>query len=200
MGLGIGASSATTSSRQKRKGDERLDEGSRLKRSKSDGSHASATNVHIKEGELDIIGTYSIQETVVDSLADCRNKWQRNNADSIQEAGADNLTGYESEMYGNRVNYCLVTSPAGRPLHKYQSVRELLEALRDAIRGHRSLLEDGRILHRDISENNIIIINAAAKGDPKGMLIDLDLERVGQSAEWSWPSNWHYAVHGDRGS
>lgn len=36
-------------------------------------------------------------------------------------------------------------------------------------------VEDGRILHRDISENNIIIINAVAEGDPKGMLIDLEL-------------------------
>ena len=56
VGLGIGAGSATTSSSgQKRKRDERLDGGSRLKRSKSDGSHASATNVH-NEDQLDAIG------------------------------------------------------------------------------------------------------------------------------------------------
>jgi serine/threonine protein kinase len=114
---------------------------------------------------------------VVDSLADCRNEWQRNNVDSIQEAGADSLTDCESETYGNRVHYCLVTSPAGRPLHEYQSVRELLEALRDAIRGHRSLLEDGKILHRDISENNIIITELPAEEAPKGRLIDLDLAK-----------------------
>jgi hypothetical protein len=46
------------------------------------------------------------------------------------------------------VNYYLVTSPAGRLLHEYRSVRELLEALRDAIAGHRSLLKDGKILYR----------------------------------------------------
>jgi serine/threonine protein kinase len=133
--------------------------------------------VRVTEGELDAIGAYSIQETVVDSLADCRNEWQRNNVDSIQEAGADSLTDCESETYGNRVHYCLVTSPAGRPLHEYQSVRELLEALRDAIRGHRSLLEDGKILHRDISENNIIITELPAEEAPKGRLIDLDLAK-----------------------
>jgi serine/threonine protein kinase len=55
------------------------------------------------------------------------------------------------------------------------SARELLEALRDAIRGHKLLLEDGKILHLDISENNIIITEAATQRDPKGMLIDLDL-------------------------
>ncbi|KAH9204398.1 hypothetical protein DL95DRAFT_529276 [Leptodontidium sp. 2 PMI_412] len=178
MGLGTGVSSATTSSSgQKRKRDERLDGYSRLKRSKSNGSHASGTNVRIKESELDAIGAHSIQETVVDSLADCRNQWQRNNVDSIQQAGADSLTDCESVTYGNRVHYCLVTSPAGRPLHEYQSVRELLEALRDAIRGHRSLLEDGKILHRDISENNIIITELPAKEAPKGRLIDLDLAK-----------------------
>jgi len=52
-----------------------------------------------------------------------------------------------------------------------------LEALRDAIRGHRSLLEDGKILHRDVSENNIIIIELLAEGAPKGRLIDLDLAK-----------------------
>ncbi|PQE07985.1 hypothetical protein CJF30_00011335 [Rutstroemia sp. NJR-2017a BBW] len=119
----------------------------------------------------------AIQETVVDSLAHCRNEWQRNNVDCIQEAGVDSFTDCESETYDNRVNYCLVTSPAGRPLREYHSVRELLEVLRDAIRGHRSLLEDGKILHRDISENNIIITELPAEGDPKGRLIDLDLAK-----------------------
>jgi serine/threonine protein kinase len=71
----------------------------------------------------------------------------------------------------------LITSPAGRPLHAYKSVKELLEALRDAIAGHRSLLEDGKIIHRDISENNIIITEHASEGDPKGRLIDLDLAK-----------------------
>jgi hypothetical protein len=68
-----------------------------------------------------------------------------------------------------------VVSPAGRPLHAYRSVRELLEALRDAIVGHRSLLENGKILHRDI--NNIIITDHTAEGDSKGRLIDLDLAK-----------------------
>ncbi len=114
---------------------------------------------------------------MVDSLAECRNEWQQNNVDITQEAGADSLTDCESEAYGNRVHYCWVTSPAGRPLHEYQSVRELLEALRDAIRGHRLLLEDGKILHRDISENNIIITELPAKEALKGRLIDLDLAK-----------------------
>lgn len=70
VSLGIGVGSATTSSSgQKRKRDKRLNGGNRLKRSKSDGSHASATNVR-KEDQLDVIGAPNIQETVVDSLVD----------------------------------------------------------------------------------------------------------------------------------
>jgi serine/threonine protein kinase len=33
------------------------------------------------------------------------------------------------------------------------------------------------MLHRDISENIIIITTPAAEGDPKGRLIDLDLRK-----------------------
>jgi serine/threonine protein kinase len=98
-------------------------------------------------------------------------------AHSIEEAATDSLVGCESETYGNRIHCCLVGSPAGLPLHAYRSVRELLEALRDAIMGHKSLFEVGGILHRDISENNIIITEAATEGNPKGMLIDLDLAK-----------------------
>jgi hypothetical protein len=61
MGLGISVSSVTTSSsRQKRKRDERLNGESRLKRSKSDSSHTSGKDVRIKEGELDAISAYRI--------------------------------------------------------------------------------------------------------------------------------------------
>ncbi|KAH6714400.1 hypothetical protein BKA61DRAFT_481864, partial [Leptodontidium sp. MPI-SDFR-AT-0119] len=49
--------------------------------------------------------------------------------------------------------------------------------LREAIRGHKSLLEDGKILHRDISENNIIVAKSVTKGDQKGMLINLALAK-----------------------
>lgn len=173
-GSGISPSTTISSSGRKRKRDARLEEGSRLKRSKSDSSHNNAANVYMK-GSPDISNAYSVQEAVTDSLADCRNKWQLDNAYSTQEAGANSLIDYENRIYDNQVHYCLVSSPAGRPLHTYRSVKELLEALRDAIAGHRSLLEDGRILHRDISENNIIITDHAVEGDPIGRLIDHDL-------------------------
>ncbi|KKZ65062.1 hypothetical protein EMCG_01302 [[Emmonsia] crescens] len=85
--------------------------------------------------------------------------------------------GNGGEPYDNRVLRCLVISPAGRPIHDYKSPLELLMALRDAIKAHRSLYMDGNILHRDISENNIIITDPEKAGGHSGMLIDLDLAK-----------------------
>ncbi|KAM4067706.1 hypothetical protein HRG_001554 [Hirsutella rhossiliensis] len=64
----------------------------------------------------------------------------------------------------------------GRAIHKHKKISELLGALRDAIKAHRSLYLKGNILHRDISENNIIITDSKTTGH-MGMLIDLDLAR-----------------------
>ena len=82
-----------------------------------------------------------------------------------------------NEPYENRILSCLVISPAGRVVSDFQTVRELLETLRDAIRAHQSLYTKGRILHRDISSNNIIITKPETSDGFKGMLIDLDLAK-----------------------
>ncbi|KAI1432502.1 hypothetical protein GGR50DRAFT_696997 [Xylaria sp. CBS 124048] len=74
--------------------------------------------------------------------------------------------------YVNRVLCCLVTYPAGRPIYNYRSLVERLQALRDAIKAHHSLYKKGEILHRDISENNVLITDHLNPGF-SGMLIDL---------------------------
>jgi hypothetical protein len=76
--------------------------------------------------------------------------------------------------FDNRIFSCLVISPPGRPINEFKSVREFLEGCRDSIKAHRSLYNEGKILHRDISVNNFIITDAEGEGDPRGMLIDLD--------------------------
>ncbi|MCJ1345689.1 hypothetical protein MMC31_003898 [Peltigera leucophlebia] len=81
----------------------------------------------------------------------------------------------ETQPYENRIFSCLVVFPPGRAIHKFKSVFELLEAFRDFIKGHKSLIQKGNILHRDISVNNLIITDAKDENGPKGMLIDLDL-------------------------
>ncbi|EDN06067.1 predicted protein [Histoplasma mississippiense (nom. inval.)] len=97
---------------------------------------------------------------------------------SIQSAHKPSLFDKNGEeLYDNRVLRCLVISPAGRPIYDYRSPLELLTALRDAIKAHQSLYLDGNILHRDISENNIIITDPGKADGHSGMLIDLDLAK-----------------------
>ncbi|KJZ71102.1 hypothetical protein HIM_09521 [Hirsutella minnesotensis 3608] len=91
----------------------------------------------------------------------------------VEEAQGTSLLAPNNGPYDNRVFRCLVISPAGRAIHKYERTSELLGALRDAIKAHRSLYLKGNILHRDISENNIIITDRKSTGH-MGMLIDLD--------------------------
>jgi len=94
----------------------------------------------------------------------------------VDEAQGTSLLPPNNGPYDNRIFRCLVISPAGRAIHKYESPLELLGALRDAIKAHRSLYLQGNILHRDISENNIIITDPKKTG-VMGMLIDLDLAK-----------------------
>jgi hypothetical protein len=152
LGIGTGITTMSSSGR-KRKREERHD-GGVIKRSKLADSRTDVVHTDAEEREPDIGDTHSIKVAETNSLAGC-----------------------DSETYGNRVHCCLVSSPAGRPLHAYRSIRELLKALRDAIKGHKSLLEDGKILQRDVLENNIIIVEHPAEGDPKRRLIDLDLAK-----------------------
>lgn len=84
----------------------------------------------------------------------------------------------QAEVYKNRIFSCLVISPAGRTIKEFRSIKELLTAMRDAIEAHRSLLSNAKILHRDISENNIIVTDPEMAGGFTGMLIDLDLAIV----------------------
>ena len=84
---------------------------------------------------------------------------------------------HDDSSFDNRIFGCLVISPAGRAIRDFRSIPELLEALRDAIKAHRSLYTKGQILHRDISENNIIITDPKEAGGFTGMLIDEDLAK-----------------------
>lgn len=102
---------------------------------------------------------------------------------SIKEQGqevicnVDGLAEYTEEtdnFFQNRILACIVTSPVGRPLYTFQSLTELLQVFRDAIKCHRSLYYDAKILHQDISPGNMIILDSQDEGKPKGILIDLD--------------------------
>jgi hypothetical protein len=77
--------------------------------------------------------------------------------------------------FDNLTFCCLANYPLGRPLYKFETILEFLEGCRDAIKGHRSLYQDGKILHQDVSRDNIIILETKNEGGPRGILIDLDL-------------------------
>ncbi|UKZ73870.1 hypothetical protein TrVFT333_001524 [Trichoderma virens FT-333] len=93
-------------------------------------------------------------------------------------------------LWENRIYSCLVISPAGRVISSFNTIKELLESLRDAIKAHQSLYTRGNILHRDISSNNIIITKPETEDGFKGMLIDLDLASVRDSD----PSGAQYRI------
>ncbi|SZF00606.1 unnamed protein product [Blumeria hordei] len=75
----------------------------------------------------------------------------------------------------DRHSSAVATSPYGRSLHKVESSLELVTVLRDAIKAHWSLMTKAKILHRDISANNIIMTGSEAHKNWKGYVIDLDL-------------------------
>jgi hypothetical protein len=80
-----------------------------------------------------------------------------------------------ADLFKDRTLTCLAFSPAGRPLRDFRSVRKFLAGMRDAIRAHKALFIGGKILHRDISEHNIILTDPKKNDGFSGMLIDLEL-------------------------
>ncbi|ORX71362.1 hypothetical protein DL89DRAFT_313552 [Linderina pennispora] len=72
-----------------------------------------------------------------------------------------------------RVHKRLVMSPIGEPLETVESVHELIVVLGDAMRCHTEVLRRCNILHRDNSNNNVLVVREEGK-QPRGLLIDFD--------------------------
>ncbi|TBU42802.1 hypothetical protein BD309DRAFT_1081192 [Dichomitus squalens] len=68
-----------------------------------------------------------------------------------------------------------VVDKVGRPLIKFRTTREMIAAIRDAIRGHRVAMTRAGILHRDVSVNNILIVDdPVEQGSFTGFIHDFD--------------------------
>ncbi|KAJ3539452.1 hypothetical protein NMY22_g4727 [Coprinellus aureogranulatus] len=79
-------------------------------------------------------------------------------------------------QYRNRVATRVTMKAYGSPIECFTSPHQVLCALRDAIAGHEALLaEHIRILHRDISAQNVLLGREGAPPGERGILIDLDL-------------------------
>ncbi|KAF8351487.1 hypothetical protein F5887DRAFT_937775 [Amanita rubescens] len=70
----------------------------------------------------------------------------------------------------NRTLTRTTTYPVGEPIVEFKSTKQLIEGIRDAIEGHRALMECG-LLHRDVSGSNVLLTTS---GQSKGFLHDLD--------------------------
>jgi hypothetical protein len=79
--------------------------------------------------------------------------------------------------FDNRIFFCLVISLPGRPIYEFEFIKEFLGACCDIVKALRSLYQDGKILYRDIFENNLIITDAENKGKSKKILINLNLAK-----------------------
>ena len=110
---------------------------------------------------------------------------------TTEEPNKPAISLYESDdsKYSNYIFKCLAITPAGQALSKFTQspdsrksipsiIKELLTALQNAIKAHHSLYLKGNILHRDISENNIIIIKTEKTSDFAEMLINLNLTKM----------------------
>ncbi|KAL2289308.1 hypothetical protein FJTKL_02313 [Diaporthe vaccinii] len=100
---------------------------------------------------------------------------------SCDEVGRDMICCSQDVWNEPKKFTCAIITPQGRSLHNYQSIPEALFALRHAVRAHRSLYQDGRILHRDINPSNIIIPSYGPDTDAadaaRGVLIDFDMAK-----------------------
>ncbi|KAK8147543.1 hypothetical protein G3M48_001442 [Beauveria asiatica] len=141
------------------------------------GSESSGSSRKRKSSDNDARPTTRRSDSRKSTLRQTYDHSSEANDEASDEAKPSVYTPNREGPYENRILSCIVISPAGRVISDFSTIRELLEALRDAIRAHRSLYLKGRILHRDISSNNIIITSSEKADGFKGMLIDLDLAK-----------------------
>ncbi|KZT18202.1 hypothetical protein NEOLEDRAFT_197445 [Neolentinus lepideus HHB14362 ss-1] len=82
------------------------------------------------------------------------------------------LPGLEDSLFKDLVHHRCILLSVGIPLWRFSSTRILMEAIRDAIIGHKNMCDKG-ILHRDVSVNNVMIsADPLHEANAKGFLID----------------------------
>ncbi|KAI0706496.1 hypothetical protein C8Q76DRAFT_800918 [Earliella scabrosa] len=77
-------------------------------------------------------------------------------------------------QHEERSHVRFVVEDIGRPLTEFKDTRELVLAVRDAIRGHRLAWEKAGVLHRDISLGNILIMDELEEDGHSGFIHDFD--------------------------
>ncbi|KAI0353660.1 hypothetical protein OH77DRAFT_575578 [Trametes cingulata] len=84
----------------------------------------------------------------------------------------------EQYAYLERSHMRIVVDDVGRPLTQFRCTRELIQAIRDAIVGHRQAREKAHVLHRDVSVGNILIVDEPSQKGFCGFLHDYDYSSI----------------------
>ncbi|KAK0639730.1 hypothetical protein B0T16DRAFT_432400 [Cercophora newfieldiana] len=133
--------------------------------------------------EPDVAVKFSWRESLAHDEVRYLEQAQKHNVQGVlrllgsQDLGtvADHRKGLQfPQPFVNRILSCIATSPLGRPIQKFSSLPELLDALCDVVKALRSLYMDARIIHRDIAIKNLIIAPQHSNRGPRGILLDLD--------------------------
>ncbi|EIW54482.1 uncharacterized protein TRAVEDRAFT_52187 [Trametes versicolor FP-101664 SS1] len=85
---------------------------------------------------------------------------------------SDQLTDHET--FASRVHYRIAVSEVGKPLDTFNHSKELLDALKCCIIAHSRAMEIP-ILHRDISDGNILLVWNPSLNKWEGMLTDWEI-------------------------
>lgn len=70
-------------------------------------------------------------------------------------------------------NNLIALNVIGWPLKGFRKAHELVGALADAMEAYEDALQKAKVMHRDISESNILLVRSAS-GEVRGILIDWD--------------------------
>ncbi|KAI0373637.1 hypothetical protein BV20DRAFT_750961 [Pilatotrama ljubarskyi] len=87
-------------------------------------------------------------------------------------------------LYGDEYAYMglshvrIVVDDVGRPITRFASTREMVQAIRDAILGHQQARERAQVLHRDVSVGNILIVDEPKEKRFCGFLHDYDCSSI----------------------
>ena len=132
-----------------------------------------------KLNDLEITEKLSKKRKSVDAekISFKRSRFNSQSSDKVKRKNEINnqttsLYTHDHSSFDNRIFRCLIISPADRAFRDFQSKLKLLKTLRNAIKTHRFLYIKEKILHRDISKNNVIITESKKVDDFREMLID----------------------------
>ncbi|KAA1467253.1 hypothetical protein DENSPDRAFT_847428 [Dentipellis sp. KUC8613] len=78
-------------------------------------------------------------------------------------------------------HYRLVLGTIGHPLKKFRSTKELVQVAHDALVAHSDAFSRAKILHRDISGGNVLIVRDG--NTSRGILIDWDMSKGTEALE-----------------